>query len=196
MFWDRSLSLMSPLSTADSDETHHRGLVLQFLLSSLFNAHRALLEGKQLLSAHPRFFPYDWSRASLGPLNQALEHLLLLKRAFPEMADEVKAVEACFFEALSASFDLSALKRIYTYLEPLLICCKEDENLMFFLLKSHKEIDSLMEEDHLYRLLFSLFPEGLSEWGEALCDCYHERGFFSVIPELKFFLAQLKETHG
>ena len=199
MFWDRSLSLFSPQMLS---ERQHRGLLLQFLLSDLFEAMKRLDRGedlKSILSSHAYFFPYDWAKP-IGHLNKVQEHALLLKEGFPEEKKIIllceKTISTFFFprnggkKLKTASFE-KGIQSLYLALEPLIQKCREDENLLFFLLKNKPMIDRIVEKGHLHLFLQTLYPEGLEILGEKMCDRYHRRGFFSQIPEFKLLLSEL-----
>lgn len=195
---NRRISLFSPQSIA---EKSHRGLLVQFILFELLEAYKTYDESnwELILSAHPRYFPYDWSSVT-GYLNRAQEHSLLLKDSFSDHPRLVKNFERDFFNVLtllnkkkkiSKLQFARELKKIYFAFEPLIELCKENENLIFFLLKNRETIDSLMDNGHLYAFLLKIHSGDLEVLGEKMCDQYHQRGFFSQIPEFKILLTQL-----
>jgi hypothetical protein len=199
MLLNRDLSLFSPQALA---KRHNRALLLQFILAELFEAHKAFLTNRSwefILSCHPRFFPYDWAAPS-GFLNKMKEHGLLLKKSFPDHARPVKGFEQLFKKTLSSwekkkkipkkQFE-KTLQMLYSSLEPLLETCKENENLIYFLLKNRQTIDELMQKGYLRNFLISVHPYGLEILGEKMCDQYHQRGFISQIPELKILMTDL-----
>ena len=202
MLWNLSTSVFSPQTIS---ERQNRELLLQFLLSEILEAYKAYRnksEWKEILSPHPRFFPYDWA-TSPGFLNKAYEHSLLLAKCFPDHLALVKNFEKHFTQTLIAwdkeatiPFERCemALQTCYSLIEPLIEVCKENENLLFFLLKNRLTIDSLMKEGHLGQFLHRIHPFGLESLGEKMCDQYHQRGFFSQIPEFKLLLTEL--THA
>lgn len=156
-------------------------LLLQFILSELFEAHK-IYDGEnweKIVSAQPRFFPYDWNM-SVGHLNKTKEHSALLgSKKFD------KHLEKIMKKQLSKELLRLEIKKLYLILEPFMD--REDENLIFFLLKNRKVIDEVVGKGHLQSYQ-------LETLGEKLCDRYHQRGFFSQIPEFKLLLAEL--NHG
>lgn len=201
MFWNRDVSLFSPQPLVEKE---NRGLLVQFLLSEVISAHQSLQMGKidAVVSAHPRFFPYDWG-IKTGYLNRAQEHALLLRKSFPDHEKAIitleKVLEKTLFahpakESLKKRQIKTSLRFIYLAMEPLIEACKENENLLFFLLKNHQTIDALTQQRHLHDFLQKIHPDGLEILGEKMCDQYHQRGFFSQIPEFKLMLNQL--CHG
>lgn len=197
MLWSRNHSLFSPQVLS---ERPNRSLLLQFLLLEIIEARRAVETGNwsNLLTVHPCFFPYDWGRAS-GCLNRAREHSLLLGCSFPKHKTLVKRFEKALTKQILVLSKKKAprmqmdlcLRATYTALEPLLELCGENENLLFFLLKNRREIDALMQPGHLCTFLLKIHPNGLETLGEKMCDQYHQRGFFSQIPEFKLLLTEL-----
>lgn len=196
MLWNKNLALFAPLSLA---EIQNRNLLLQFALFELFECHRALQQNRwdALLTAHPRLFPYDWAMA-IGHLNKLQEHVLLLESSFPGYPKEIHQLQETLAKGVEA-FSLKITKRkiaqilreLYRDLEPFIEPCREDENLLSFLLKHKRTVDSLTGKGHLHRFLLKLHPEGLETLGEKMCDQYHQRGFFSQIPEFKLLLTEL-----
>ncbi len=185
-------SLFSPQALA---ERPHRALLLQFMLSELFQAQQIFLAGgswEEIFSSHPRFFPYDWASPS-GSLNKLREHGRLLKNSFPDRAKTVKTFETRLEKIFLKKKNPieKSLQTLYLILEPLIEVCKNDENLTHFLLKHRQSIDCLLQKGHLHQFLIRIHPSGLETLGEKMCDQYHERGFISQIPEFKLLMTDL-----
>jgi hypothetical protein len=199
MFLSNDISLFSPQAIGDKQ---HRSLLIQFILFEIFEAQKAISAGRleTLFTPHPRFFPYDWNR-SCGYFNKIQEHSLLLGKSFPDGVGLVKNFEKTLSEELSlfcketnAEQFTAALQKIYTALEPLAEICKENENLILFLLKNRESMDSLNQSGYLYQFLLKMHPSGLEILGEKMCDQYHQRGFFSQISEFKLLLTELSHA--
>lgn len=198
----QSLLLFSPRAIA---EKSNRALLIQFVLAELIEAQKAYFNGQkwEVILSHPaRLFPYDWN-ARAGFLNKVWEHGQFLRKSFP---DQLKAV-ASFEKNLMKIFYVwrnrktvskrefqAALKRIYKTLELLIERCKEDENLLFFLLKNRIWIDTWTHPGNLRLFLEKIHAEKLEILGEKMCDQYHQRGFFSQIPEFKLLLTELSHV--
>jgi hypothetical protein len=201
MFPGSNISLFSPQAIG---EKHNRALLIQFLLFEIVEAHRAIVADRfdRLLTSHPRFFPYDWSNA-MGYLNKLQEHSSLLAKSFADHKQAVKNFEKTLSKELASlsgkrkiskeKFEMT-LQKIYTSLEPLIEICRENENLLFFMLKNRDVIDALVQNQHLYQFLLKIHPCGLETLGEKMCDRYHQRGFFSQIAEFKHLLTELSHV--
>jgi hypothetical protein len=199
---NRVVSLFSPQAIS---EKHHRALLIQFILFELFASYKASQlqeDWETILSPHPRHFPYDWS-AVTGYFNKAHEHSLLLTESFPDHAQHVVTFQRTFSKHLtflakkkkiSLFLFTTALQKIYSKLEPLIEICRENENLLHFMLKNRETIDGFVGEGHLRSFLVKIHPQGLQLLGEKVCDQYHQRGFFSQIAEFKILLTEL--THA
>ncbi len=196
-----SVSLFSPQAIS---EKHNRALLIQFLLSEIVEAHRAILADKLdlLITSHPRFFPYDWGNKT-GYLNKLQEHSLHLAKSFPDHKQPVKNFEKTLSNKLASLTGhgkiskekfVIALQKIYASLEPLIEVCRENENLLLFMLKNRDVIDALVQNQHLYQFLLKIHPSGLEMLGEKMCDQYHQRGFFSQIAEFKHLLTELSHA--
>lgn len=202
MVINKHISLFSPQAIS---ERHHRGLLIQFILFELFEAYRAhhrQENWEMILSVHPRHFPYDWSGVT-GYLNKIQEHSLLLKESFVDHVKSVKSFEKEFSKALAflakkkkvsiEQLNL-VLKKVYFVLEPFVEICKDNENLLHFLLKNRTTVDAMINEGHLHSFLLYIYSNDLETLGEKMCDQYHQRGFFSQIPEFKILLTELSHA--
>ena len=199
----KDISVFSPFSPAMLWEKRNRALLIQFLAAELIETYRALYNNaapKEILSLEKRFFPYDWAYP-YGHLNKACEHASLLEHFFPELIADALYLEQLFSKNI-ASFKrtlrftkpklFESLTQMFVAVEPFLEKCKENENLIFFLLKHKKEIDQLMNKDYLRSLLLRFHPGGFSQLCEKLCDNYHHRGFYFLIPEIRRLSAELE----
>lgn len=198
MLWNSDVTVFSPQTLRDED---NRSLLLQFILSDLLHAYQNVQSGEfhTFFCAPPRFFPYDWNK-EIGYLNKILEHSSILQKNFNDKQECVELHSKVLFkivETLSKkktwTKDLleGALSQLYFSLEPLIETCKEDENLLFFLLKNRQVLEALLGNGYLLEFFRRIYDCDLETLGEKMCDKYHQRGFFSQIPELKLLLTEL-----
>jgi hypothetical protein len=188
----------SALSPQAIGERGHRSLLLQFLLFEILEAHEATSAKRWdlLLTSRPRFFPYGWS-STAGHLDTIGEYAALLHKSFPDEAKAVENLEGILSELMCKQENLfkgafeNALQELLLCLEPLVACCKEDENLLFFLLKHREQLDLLMEQGYVHKWILTLYPCELKTLVEKMCDQYHRRGFFSQISEFQLLLTDL-----
>ena len=183
------ISLLSPHALA---EKHHRALLLQFILHELIRAHAAFQNGETVYCSLPQFFPYDWASEPKA-LNRAEEHAKLLKRSFSDQEKSVKKWETSFSKLVAANAEnfFAKLQEVIAAIEPLLKICKEDENLILFLLKRRTVLDAIMRPSYIKEFLLYVHPNGLESLGEKMCDKYHQRGFLAQIPEFKLLITEL-----
>jgi len=130
-------------------------LILQFILHELFQSPDRLV--KTEITAYA---PLDWA-CDAGSYNKVLEHAGLLAYAFPGLAREAGR----FLEGLHLP-----CQEIFVLLEPFILKCKENENLLYFLLKNQKFPGVLA-------LLEKISPQGIEKLKAAVSARLRKRGF-------------------
>lgn len=178
-------------------EKRNRSLLIQFLITELLSAYRGVTRNappQEILSSEKCFFPYDWA-CPYGRINKAREYTMALEYVFPELArPSIQLLRLLSKNAASPKMTAKwqkSLPEIFFGLEPFIERCKENENLIFFLLKHKEDIEEcLHNKDYLHAMLLKLHPNGLFELCEKLCDNFHHRGFYFLIPEIKRLMAQ------
>lgn len=194
----------SPFSMRTVNEEPNRALLLQFILSELFNAKDASEKTNPLefvFSSPACFFPYDWSY-EVGCLNKIHEHATLLEYAFPEFQKQTALFRTQVDKTLSSVLQhkkrnseldseelLAFFKELYILLQPFMLACKDNEGLLLFLLKHKKEICEIASPDTLLSLLNAMFPEGLNNLAKTVRSKYLNRGFTALIVEIDRLLA-------
>ncbi|NGX47423.1 MAG: hypothetical protein K1000chlam3_00796 [Chlamydiae bacterium] len=178
--------LYSPLSIKTVQEGHNRALLLQFILSELFHAMDAEKREDPLefvFSSPACFFPNDWSY-DVGCLNKIGEHAELLPHAFPKLQESIHTFRTCLDISLADVYTRKKLREtipteemqeklheLYLHLKPFLIACKEDKDLLLFLLKNKEEMEELTHPDTFPSLLAKMVPEGdLLNLGLNICN--------------------------
>ncbi len=170
----------SPLSPATANTKRARALLLQFILREILDAQQGTLQ----YVPRSYFYPSDWSH-EVGCLNRLEEHLQLLTHAFPELSKESRALEK-ILDILIRSQDPKHLKKLYTALLPFINASKDNENLLFFLLKHQRALSELSSLKNLK----SLIPKNAEQ---RLVDAFSARGFKARAQESKDLLKTLHE---
>lgn len=85
-----------------------------------------------------------------------------------------------------------SLQRFSRILIRLLLAFKEDENVVFFLLRSKEEVEGLYGPDSVLKLLQQMYPRGLQEAGHFLLKKYASRGFDNLLPLISSKIAELE----
>ncbi|MCI0381947.1 MAG: hypothetical protein L0207_02705 [Chlamydiae bacterium] len=195
----KTYHLYSPFSVKTVRDGQNHALLLQFILSELFHAKDAHEKDDPLefvFSSPACFFPFDWSY-EIGCLNKIHEHAILLEYAFPAMKEEADKFHAILEKTLhhireykkkkmeiSHEELLTCLKSIYDFLEPFLLQCKENENLLFFLLKNQDTINTISYPETLANLLKKIHPKGMNHLANLLRTRYQARGFSQLSDEV------------
>ena len=60
----------------------------------------------------------------------------------------------------------------------------DDENVIFFLLRHHNQLDALMGQGYANKLLKKMHPKGTQEVGRFLMKRYSARGFVNILPAI------------
>jgi hypothetical protein len=203
--------LHSPFSEANIVKGNNRSLLLQFLLTQIFLSKKAQLKKASYEEIYSpitsSFYPLDWS-SQRGCLNKACEHMLLLSTAFPTKLDAIALFKHSLINTttaltnhlggISEPFELQLslyLKQLYLTLEPLILECKDDENLWFFLLQHQEIIEKITHSSHLLSFLQKNVIQGIDDLCKLLCDKFHARGFAFLIPQVKALVQLLKNCH-
>jgi len=195
----------SPFSPSSVRQESQRSLLLQFFLKEILSAHQAILDKTPhhlVISFDWRHFPYDWAHEA-GHVNKAREHAQLFSSAFQGFEYENDLIHKLLNDLIlsfSGKDSLSShqkfqikkkLRQLYLLSEPLVRYCKNSEKLMFFLLKNENLVNALLGKGYLYTFLSHLHKNGLGELEKTLCDHYHNRGFASLVSELKKRFAKI-----
>ena len=144
----------SPFSLETVSQGGYPALLLQFVLDELLHARENLVETEEpppLLSSLSR---------KAGSLNKVKEHAFLLEKAFPALEKESKI----FRESLHKN-----CHTLFRLLEPFILKCKDNEYLLYFLLKHQKNPE-------INTLLHKIFPQGLEKIKTFVAAKYRKKG--------------------
>jgi len=193
-----SLFFYSPFNLKNVAEGQNRSLLLQFILSEIFNALAAPDQMGFVLSSPACFFPFDWSYET-GCLNKIFEHSQLLDTAFPELPKEVEIFDAHLNQLITLVEQSKKrakelpfvtlkehLKKLFQLLEPFMQKCRESESLILLLLENREVIEDLQA------LLLRIFPEGLDYSRNLLVQKHAKRGFTTLVPDIERLYSQFQ----
>ena len=184
----------SPFSEERIYSDKDKALLLSFAISELFACMKENSKAWICIPSSYQEKTYD------APLNKLQEHVSLLLVAFSEHKESLfemkeKISRLIFFIARSLPFEeKDHLKELFFLLEPLIKECKEDNHFVFFLLKNQKDLASLLDPSYLPDLFEQLYD--LLELQTLLCDCFHEKGFTGLIPEIAHLFQDLQNKAG
>lgn len=69
---------------------------------------------------------------------------------------------------------------------------REDENVIFFVVRHHQRFDRLYGNRFVYKLLNRMYQKGLRETQQVLVKKYTERGFDNILPIIQTNLAEIE----
>lgn len=86
------------------------------------------------------------------------------------------------------------LEKMNALLEELLLHCQEDENLMFFIIKNHHEIDSIYKSGTSLKWVYAMLPADAS-LKQFLVQRYSERNLSNLLPLIEEKVAEIQNVH-
>jgi hypothetical protein len=145
----------SPFTAVSVSEGENPALLLQLIIHELIQEKNHLIE-----TATFDFAPFSWATKP-GSKNKVQEHAILLAYAFPNLVAEAKIFQN--------SLDLTC-RELFVSLEPFILACKNNENLLLFLVKQQKSLG-------IKSILDKICPDGLAKLKKTIASKYEQRGF-------------------
>lgn len=139
------LYFYSPLSPSTVVEKNQPALLVLFILKELF---------KDAQTPESGLFPWTMQGTQIQKLR---EHFSLLPYAFPELASQVPMLDR-------------PIQELFSLLESFIWACKENENILLFLVRHQKELA-------VKQLLDRICPEGLDVIKEKIAAGFRKRGY-------------------
>lgn len=99
-----------------------------------------------------------------------------------EALQEEPQDRSILFAALGKSN--SAMQRFAKLMTRLIQQFRNDENVIFYVLRNHKTFDELYGNRYVIKLFSRMYPKGLKEAQRFLIKKYMERGFENVLPTI------------
>lgn len=143
----------SPFASDTVAEKNNPVLLLLFILKELFKNPQIAIDEYPINSG-----PFGWSMSS--SIQKLREYFSLLPIAFPELV----------VKAPSLTNGIS-IQELFTQLEPFIMACGANENLLLFLLRHQKELA-------VKPLLDRICPEGPQEIKNKICEGFNKRGYY------------------
>lgn len=159
-FWHASPIMETPtIYTPLCPSTVHQGqgpaLLLQFALFELLKTPHPSKEAPII-----RHLPFDFAK-TIGSFNKLQEHASLLPHAFPHLKEEANLLCQNLHKPS---------KKLFSLIEPFVLACKENENLLYFLLQYRKSAP-------VKSLLAKISPQGIEPLQKYVVAKYDKRGF-------------------
>lgn len=143
--------LYSPFSSSSVVEKNNDSLLLLFILKELVKSQDELKNDVP----HPNG-PFGWTEKATS-LQKLHEHVSLLPIAFPQLAHKIPSLA-------------QPVQKIINSLEPFILACAENENLLLFLVQHQKELA-------VKPILDKICPEGLEALKEKIAASFRKRGY-------------------
>jgi hypothetical protein len=144
----------SPFSPADVAEANNQVLLLLFILKELIRHPTEAAEGLS-----PTFAPFDWSQKA-SSFQKLREHFSLLPFAFPDLEPLIPSL----YQNLHSTDELLSL------LQPFILACCPNENLLLFLIQHQNELA-------VKPFLDKICPQGLDVVKEKIALSFRKRGY-------------------
>ncbi len=88
---------------------------------------------------------------------------------------------------------LICLTRISKALIPLFDAYSEDENVLFYILRSRAQLDEIFGDNFVAQMLAKMHPKGISGIETLLLDRYSKRGFNHLLPIIQAHISPLMQ---
>lgn len=177
------------------------------------------LTGAQMVIGNEQTFPWTHDK---GSLNKLRHYCYLLSHRLPDQEDVLNlniAVSKAFHSALqirevifSLQRQLEDIERVPNYVSlyqlldrvidnirrvsrlilRILVQFKDDENVLYFLLKYRTDLDQLYKTQFVARILKKMFPNGSEDAKNLMIQKYSERGFHHLLDSISSNLLSLK----
>lgn len=88
----------------------------------------------------------------------------------------------------------SAMQRFAKLIARVIHQFRDDENVIFFLLRHNHQIDKLYGSRYINKLLCRMYPKGLREVRHFLSKKYTERNFEHLLPAISTMIAEIEAS--
>lgn len=88
----------------------------------------------------------------------------------------------------------SAMQRFAKLITRLIHQFRNDENVMFYILRNHKTFDQLYGNRYVIKLFSKIYPKGIKEVQLLLIKKYSDRGFENMLPSIYATTAEVEAS--
>ncbi len=158
-----------------------------------------------------RYFPWNPDEGVLVKLRAYVDYLSEKWASYPDAKaisdlqknvyqlwncsiETLESLHANGLESFPAKFDKvqHAAQKLKKALAKAIPCFKDDENVVFFIIRHHTTFSSIYGTDFVVKLIDKMYPGGLKEAKAFLQQAYTRRKFFHLLPSIKTFLNYLE----
>lgn len=107
---------------------------------------------------------------------------------------EIPQDRSSVFTALEKSS--SAMQRFAKLITRLIHQFKDDENVIFFIMRNYKIFDKLYGQRFIIKLFTKIYPKGMKDVQQLLVKKYSERGFENVLPYIYNLVAEIETAQS
>lgn len=87
-----------------------------------------------------------------------------------------------------------SMQRFAKHIARVLTKFREDENILFFLLRYRIQLESVYSPRFVAKLLFRMYPKGLRELQQLIKTKYTKRGFTNISTHIDAYISELEAT--
>ena len=111
-----------------------------------------------------------------------------------EALQEIPEDRPAVFIALEKSS--SAMQRFAKLIARLIHQFKDDENVIFFVMRNYKIFDKLYGARFIIKLFSKIYPKGMKDVQQLLVKKYSERGFENVLPYIYNIVTEIETAQS
>lgn len=87
---------------------------------------------------------------------------------------------------------VASMQRLAKHLTRIIHQFREDENIIYFVIKNHKAFDKLYGSRFVFKLLGRLYPKGIRETQQFLAKKYAARGFDNIVSAIQSHITDIE----
>ncbi len=119
---------------------------------------------------------------------QSREVILSLQRE-PQDSNRVPNYVA-LYQLLDRLID--NMRRVSRLILRIIMQYREDENVLYFLLRHREKFDALYKTEFVVKILKKMYPKGIKEAGSLILEKYAKRGFDNLLSSISTHMSKLE----